>query len=179
MSVSFDSALTLQAATSHQCSRDANGDGEGGRNGYHSDSAKATLTREKMYVDDPEDHDQIEEEPSDSEEAPCSINSRTRHRRMEKAKKRVEIQEEDDDSDPVSDDEGLDVEEADDLNDEGVGATQDNPNPNPLTDKTLRQMVLGVCHMRQEGNTTAVVWMNKKPVYVLSSAHQSTTCKCL
>ena len=40
MSVSFDSASTLQAATSHQCSRDVDGDGEGGRNGYPSDSKK-------------------------------------------------------------------------------------------------------------------------------------------
>ena len=38
MSVSFDSMQT-QAATSHQCSRDADGDGEGGRNGYPSDPA--------------------------------------------------------------------------------------------------------------------------------------------
>jgi len=42
---------------------------------------------------------------------------------MEKVKKRVEIQEEDDDSNPFSDDAGLDVQEADDLNNEGVGAT--------------------------------------------------------
>ena len=48
--------------------------------------------------------------------------------------------------------------------------------PQDLTDKTtLKQMVRGDCHMRQKGNTTAVVWMDKKPVYVLSSAHQSTT----
>ena len=63
------------------------------------------------------------EEPFDSEEAPCSISSRTRRRRMKKAKKRVEIQEEDDDSDQVSDDEGLNVEEADDLNSERLKVT--------------------------------------------------------
>ena len=57
MSVSFDSAVTLQSATSHQCSRDADGDGEGGRNGYPSDSMKAVLTK-KFYVAESEDHDQ-------------------------------------------------------------------------------------------------------------------------
>jgi len=71
MSVSCSTASTLQAATSHQCSRDADGDGKGGRNGYPSDSVKAALTREKLYVDQSEDHDRIEEEVSDSEEAFC------------------------------------------------------------------------------------------------------------
>jgi len=71
MSVSFDSESTLQAATSHQCSRDADGDGEGGRNGYPSDSVKAALTREKYYVDQSEDHDRMEEDTFDSEKAPC------------------------------------------------------------------------------------------------------------
>ena len=123
MSVSFDSALTLQAATSHQCSHDTDGDGEGGRNGYPSDSAKATLTREKYHVDVSEDHDHMGEEPSDSEEAPCSISSRTRRGHKKEAKKRVEIQKEYDDNDPVSDDKGLDVEEADDLDSEGIGVT--------------------------------------------------------
>jgi len=123
MSVSFDSASTLQAATSHQCSRDADGDGEGGRNGYPSDSAKVTLTHKKFYVDASEDHDQTGEEPSDSEEAPCSISSRTRRGCKEKAKKRVERRDEDDDSDPVSENEDLLVEEAEDLNSEGDGAT--------------------------------------------------------
>jgi len=46
------------------------GDGEGGRNGYPSDSMKAALIREN-YVVPSEDHDQMEEEASDSEEAPC------------------------------------------------------------------------------------------------------------
>jgi len=71
MSVSFDSASTLQAATSHQCSRNVDGDGEGGRNGYPSDSVEAALIREKLYVVPSEDHDQMEEEASDSEEASC------------------------------------------------------------------------------------------------------------
>ena len=70
MSVSFDSAVTQQSATSHQCSRDADGDGEGGRNGYPSDSMKAVLTK-KFYVAESEDHDQTREEEFDSEEAPC------------------------------------------------------------------------------------------------------------
>jgi len=72
MSVSFDSALTLQAATSHQCSRDADGDGERGRNGYPSDSAEAALIRDKLHVVTSENHDQMDEEASDSEETPCS-----------------------------------------------------------------------------------------------------------
>ena len=71
MSVSFDSALTLQAATSHQCSRDANGDGEGGRNGYPSDSVEAALIRKKFDVDQSEDHDRMEKETFDSEKASC------------------------------------------------------------------------------------------------------------
>jgi len=71
MSVSFDSTATLQTATSHQCSRDADGDGEGGRNGYPSDSVEAALIRGELYVVPSEDHDQMEEEASDSEEAPC------------------------------------------------------------------------------------------------------------
>jgi len=75
MSVSFDGASTLQAATSHQCSRDADGDGEGvegGRNGYSSDSVEAALIRDKLHVVPSENHDQMEEEASDSEETPCS-----------------------------------------------------------------------------------------------------------
>jgi len=72
MSVSFDKASTLQAATSHQCSRDADGDGEGGRNGYPSDSVEAALIRDKLHVVSSEDHDQMQEEVSDSEETPCS-----------------------------------------------------------------------------------------------------------
>ena len=71
MSVSCSTASTLQTATSHQCSRDADGDGEGGRNGYPSDSMKAALIRDKFYVDPSEDHDRMEEEESDSEDAPC------------------------------------------------------------------------------------------------------------
>jgi len=71
MSVSFDSAVTLQTAISHQCSRDADEDSEGGRNGYPSDSVKAALTRDKCYVAESEDHDRTGEEPFDSEEAPC------------------------------------------------------------------------------------------------------------
>jgi len=50
MSVSFDSMQT-EAATSHQCSRDADGDGEGDRNGYPSVPAEAALTKKKLYVD--------------------------------------------------------------------------------------------------------------------------------
>ena len=72
MSVSFDGASTLQAATSHQCSRDADGDGEGGRNGYPSDSVVSALIRDKLHVVSSENHDQIKEEASDSEETPCS-----------------------------------------------------------------------------------------------------------
>jgi len=71
MSVSFDEASTLQAATSHQCSRDADGDGEGGRNGYPSDSVEVALIRDKFDVSS-EDHDQMQEEASDSEETPCT-----------------------------------------------------------------------------------------------------------
>jgi len=74
MSVSFDKASTLQAATSHQCSRDADGDGdgEGGRNGYPSDSVEAALIRDKIHVVPSEDHDQMERKASDSEETPCT-----------------------------------------------------------------------------------------------------------
>jgi len=92
MSVSFDSASTLQAATSHQCSRDADGDGEGGRNGYPYDSVEAALTKKKLHVVQSKDHDRMEEEPSDSEEAPC----------------------------PTSDYEGLDENEANSSDGEGV-----------------------------------------------------------
>jgi len=67
MSVSFDSASTLQAATSHQCSRDTDEDGEGGQNGYPSDSVEAAVTKKKLFVVHSEDHDRMEEEPSDSE----------------------------------------------------------------------------------------------------------------
>jgi len=72
MSVSFDSASTLQAATSHQCSHDADGDGEGGRNGYPSDSVEAALIRDKLDVVSSENHDQMEGEASGSEETPYS-----------------------------------------------------------------------------------------------------------
>jgi len=72
MSVSFDKAPTLQAAISHQCSRDADGNGEGGRNGYPSDSVEAALIRDKFDVVPSEDHDQMQEEASDSEETPCT-----------------------------------------------------------------------------------------------------------
>jgi len=72
MSVSFDKASTLQAATSHQCSRDADCDGEGGRNGYPSDSVEAALIRDKLHVVSSENHDQVDEEASGSEETPCS-----------------------------------------------------------------------------------------------------------
>jgi len=44
---------------------------EAGRNGYPSDSVEAALIREKFYVVSSEDHDRMEEEASDSEEAPC------------------------------------------------------------------------------------------------------------
>ena len=70
MSVSFNEAPARQAATSHQCSRDVDGDGEGGRNGYHSDSVEAALIRDKFDVVPSEDHDQMQEEASDSEETP-------------------------------------------------------------------------------------------------------------
>ena len=94
MSVSFDNASTLQATTSHQCSRDADGDGEGGRNGYPSDSMKATLTK-KYYVAESEDHGQTRPEEFDSEEAPC----------------------------PTSDEDDNDEEEADSTDSDGAGAT--------------------------------------------------------
>ena len=94
MSVSFDNAVTLQSVTSHQCSRDADGDGEGGRNGYPSDSMKATLTK-KYYIAESEDHDQTRVEEFDSEEAPC----------------------------PTSDEDDNDEEEADCTDGEGAGAT--------------------------------------------------------
>ena len=95
MSVSFDSAVTQQSATSHQCSRDADGDGEGGRNGYPSDSMKANLTK-KFYVAEPEDHDQTRTEEFDSGEAPY----------------------------PTSDEDDSDEEEADSSDSEGAGATE-------------------------------------------------------
>jgi len=94
MSVSFDNVATLQSATSHQCSRDADGNGEGGRNGYPSDSMKATLT-EKFNVAEPEDHDRTRGEEFDSGEAPC----------------------------PTSDEDDSDEEEADSSDGEGAGAT--------------------------------------------------------
>jgi len=94
MSVSFANVATLQSATSHQCSRDADGNGEGGRNGYPSDSMKATLTK-KYYVAEPGDHDQTEAEEFDPGEAPC----------------------------PTSDEDYSDDEEADSTDDEGAGAT--------------------------------------------------------
>jgi len=94
MSVSFDNVATLQSATSHQCSRDADGNGEGGRNGYTSDSVKAVLT-EKYYVAEPEDHDRTRVEEFDSGEAPC----------------------------PTSDEDNSEEEEADSSDDEGAGAT--------------------------------------------------------
>jgi len=72
MSVSFNEASTLQAATSHQCSRDADGDGEGGRNGYPSDSVEAALIRDKYDVVSSENHDQMAGETSGSEETPCT-----------------------------------------------------------------------------------------------------------
>ena len=71
MNTTTTNTPTQQAATSHQCSRDADGNGEGGRNGYPSDSVKAALTREKYYVDQSEDHDRMEEDTFDSEKAPC------------------------------------------------------------------------------------------------------------
>ena len=98
MSVSFDNAATLQSATSHQCSCDADGNGEGGRNGYPSDSMKATLTK-KFYVAESEDHDQTIAEEFDSEEAPC----------------------------PTSDEDDNDREEADSTDGEGAGATHGLP----------------------------------------------------
>jgi len=94
MSVSFDNAATLQSTISHQCSRDADGNGEGGRNGYPSDSMKATLTK-KYYVADSDDHNQTKVEEFDSEEAPC----------------------------PTSDEDDNDEEEADSTDGEGAGAT--------------------------------------------------------
>jgi len=72
MSVSVNEASTLQAATTHQCSRDADGDGEGGRNGYPSDSVEAALIRDKFDVVPSEDHDQMHEDAFDSEETPCT-----------------------------------------------------------------------------------------------------------
>jgi len=94
MSVSFDNVATLQSATSHQCSRDADGNGKGGRDGYPSDSMKATLTK-KYHVAEPVDHDQTGAEEFDPGEAPC----------------------------PTSDEDDSDVEEADSTDGEGAGAT--------------------------------------------------------
>jgi len=94
MSVSFDNVAILQSATSHQCSRDADGNGEGGRNGYSSDSMKATLT-EKFNVAEPEDHDRTRVEEFDSGEAPC----------------------------PTSDEDDSDEEEVDSSDGKGAGAT--------------------------------------------------------
>jgi len=99
MSVSFDNVATLQSATSHQCSRDADGHGVGGRNGYPSDSVKAVLT-EKYYVAEPEDHDQTRVEEFDSGEAPC----------------------------PTSEENDSEEEEADSSDGEGAGATIHNAN---------------------------------------------------
>jgi len=121
MSVSFDSIET-QAATSYRCSRDADGVGEGGRNGYLSDPAEAALTKKKCYVTHSKDHDQMEEEASDAE-TPRPISSRTRSRQVKKSKKRVTMYEDGDDDDPVSDDEGLDDEEAEISDVEGAVAT--------------------------------------------------------
>ena len=61
----------LPPAINAVVNRDADGDGEGGRNGYPSDSVEAALIRGELYVVPSEDHDQMEEEASDSEEAPC------------------------------------------------------------------------------------------------------------
>jgi len=72
LSVSFNEASTLQAVTSHQCSRDAYGNVEGGRNGYPSDSVEAALIRDKFDVVPSEDHDQMQEEASVCEETPCT-----------------------------------------------------------------------------------------------------------
>jgi len=48
--------------------------------------------------------------------------------------------------------------------------------PSDLTAKdTVKQLARGGVCMRQKGNTTALVWKDKKPVYVLSNAHQPTT----
>jgi len=98
MNTTTTNTPTQQAATSHQCSRDADGNGEGGRNGYPSDSVKAALTREKYYVAEPEDHDRTRVEEFDSGEAP----------------------------DPTSDGEDSDEEEVDSSDGEGVGATAVN-----------------------------------------------------
>jgi len=99
MSVSFDNVATQQSATSHQCSRDADGNGEGCRNGYPSDSVKAALT-EKYYVAEPEDHDRTRVEGFDSGEAPG----------------------------PTSDEDDSDEEEADSSDGENAGATLINRN---------------------------------------------------
>jgi len=53
--------MQTHAATSHQCSRDADGDGEGGRSNYPSDPAEVALTKKKFHAAHSEDHDQMEE----------------------------------------------------------------------------------------------------------------------
>ena len=110
MSVSFDNVATLQSANSHQCSRDADGNGERGRNGYPSDSMKATLT-EKFYVAEREDHDQTGAEEFDSGEAPC----------------------------PTSDEDDSDEEEADSSDGEGAGATFAHNSSSNETARTSRR----------------------------------------
>jgi len=48
--------------------------------------------------------------------------------------------------------------------------------PHDLTAKdTVKQLARGDVCMRQKGRTTALVWKDKKPVYVLSNAHPPTT----
>jgi len=119
MSASISSMQT-QAVATHQCSRDTNGDGEGGRSNYPSDPQQAAFIKKK-YVAHSEDHDQMEEEASDSE-APRPISSRTRSRQVKKSKKRVTVYEDVDDEDPVSDDEGLDDDEVEISDEEGAAA---------------------------------------------------------
>jgi len=120
MSVSIEDTQTHQAATSYRCSRDADRDGEGGRNGYPSDPEQAALTKKKYYVAHSEDRDRMEEEASDSK-APRPIISRTRSRLVMKSKTSAVMLEDVDDKESVSDD---DNEEAD-----GAGAGATSPKP--------------------------------------------------
>jgi len=93
MSVSIEDTQT-QAATAHQCRRDADGVDEGGWSNYPSDPQRTALQKKKFYVSHSEDRDRTAEETSDSE-APRPISSRTRSRSMAKMNKRAIVQGED------------------------------------------------------------------------------------
>jgi len=95
-----------QAATAHQCSRDADRVGVGGGNGHPSDLQRTALTNNDMS----EDRDRMTGETSDSE-APRPISSRTCSRLVKEYKKRVMVQNDVDAEDLVDDDETLERDE--------------------------------------------------------------------